>query len=178
MMHKGQTHANNVPVWHHLLRVSKRLEVVLNETKEGTPKERKNIVLSALGHDLLEDTKAEKKEIEKIFGSTGLQLILGMTNELGDSDVKPYVQKMKNSPEEVRLIKLADLCDNLTSVGHNMAVLGKKWTEEYFLPIVTPMRAMILKSKFDKYYKTSETLKIIMETAWSVLQEEVKGYKK
>jgi (p)ppGpp synthase/HD superfamily hydrolase len=114
-MHKGQFRAGKVPVWQHLLRVSETLAHVLSHTKEGTPAQRQIISIAALGHDLLEDTKATKAQIKNIFGERGFSLIEGMTNVHGDSNHAPYIRAMKGASEEVRLIKLADLYDNVSS---------------------------------------------------------------
>ncbi|MBI5153234.1 MAG: HD domain-containing protein [Parcubacteria group bacterium] len=151
--HRGQKRAGGMPVWHHLLRVSQLLEYVLTLTNEGTPKERSLIVLSALGHDLLEDTKAKEDEISVLFGKEGLKLIKGMTNTLGDRDHGPYVQHMVETEEAIRLIKLSDLYDNITSVTYNLTLLGEKWTTSFFLPIVIPMHQAVKTTKFPHYKK-------------------------
>lgn len=174
--HGTQVHANNVPVWHHIERVSKRLEYFFNLYQEGDVKSREIIVCSALGHDLLEDTKVDKKEILELFGDKGLELIMGMTNEWGDDDVVPYVEKVRNGLEEVRLIKLSDLCDNITAVSYNIAVLSPKWTKEKFLPIVTPMKEAVLLTPFNKYPKTADALKLVLNAAFIGLQQEINRF--
>lgn len=176
--HAGQCHANDVPVWHHLARVSKRLEFILEHTQEGSVDERKTLVVAALGHDLLEDTKVSEREVEKVFGKQGLQFILGMTNTWGDDNVAPYVEKVSRASEEVRLIKLADLCDNITSVTYNLAVLGEKWTNSYFLPIVTPMKEAVVKTSFEKYKKAGEGLVLMVNAAFSLLKDELSRWGK
>lgn len=172
--HDGQYHANKVLVWHHLLRVSKRLEFILDNNKEGSVEERRGIVVASLGHDLLEDTKAPIEEVKDIFGDIGLGYIQGMTNTWGGSDLAPYVGKVVNSSEEIRLIKLADLFDNMTSVTYNLSALGKEWIGSYFLPVVTPMKEAVLKTSFNKYSKSGEVLKFMVESAFCVLLDEFK----
>jgi (p)ppGpp synthase/HD superfamily hydrolase len=175
--HFGQTHANNVPVWHHLERVSSRLKYLLDIYNEGEIEERNKIILSALGHDVLEDTNVTKEEIISSFANRGYEIIFGMTNESGDNDVRPYVKKVTNSEEAVRLIKLSDLLDNITSVTYNIAVLTPKWVDEYFLPIVTPMKVSVLTTSFDKYPKTGEYLKLSVECAYKILLDELNRFK-
>lgn len=175
--HKGQTHANEVPVSYHLARVSRRLEYYLNHFNEGTPEERKLISISALGHDLLEDTKATEKEIKNIFGEDGLKLIKGMTNEEGDEDVTKYVKKMAQQPEEVRLIKLSDLFDNINSVTVTFKVLGNDWINTFFLRVVTPMMNEVTKTTFTKYPKTAEHFKTLVIQSHALLLEIVEGFK-
>lgn len=175
--HLGQRHANNVPVWHHLERVSSRLKYLLNIYNEGEVEERNNIIISALGHDVLEDTKVTKEEIVSCFTDRGYEIIFGMTNEWGDNDVRPYVEKVANSEEVVRLVKLSDLLDNITSVTYNIAILSPKWVHEYFLPIVTPMKIAVLTTSFNTYPKTGEYLKLSVECAYNVLIDELNRFK-
>lgn len=175
--HSGQTHANNVPVWHHLVRVSSRLKYLLDIYNEGIIEERNKIILSALGHDILEDTKVTKEEVVSSFGIRGYEIIFGMTNEWGDDDVTPYVKKVSESEEAVRLIKLSDLLDNITSVTYNIAVLTPKWVNEYFLPIVTPMKISVLTTSFDTYPKTGDHLQLSVECAYKTLLDELNRFK-
>ncbi len=176
--HAGQFRANRVPAWHHLARVSETLAHVLKETQEGSAQERFLISLAALGHDLLEDTDAKKSEIEKIFGVRGLELIKGMTNWWGDKEKPRYIRQVTRAEEAVRLVKLADLYDNITSVTYNLKILGVRWTTSYFLPIVTPMRRVIVKTKFRRYRKTAKILIFFANTAACLLDEEVKRLRK
>lgn len=175
--HRGQTQANDVPVWYHLTRVSRRLDYFLHHFNEGSLEERKIITRAALGHDLLEDTTATLPEIEKIFGASGMKLIQGMTNEEGDEDVTKYVQKMATESEDVRLIKLSDLFDNITSVTVNFSVLGDEWIRSFFLRIVSPMVEVVTKTEFKKYPKTGEHLKLLVTQSHDLLLEIVEGFK-
>ncbi len=171
--HAGQFRDNGLPAWHHLLRVSRILSHTLEETKEGTPEERNNLPLAALGHDIFEDTKATEAEIQTIFGNRGLVLIQGMTNWWGDGEKPKYIKQICASEEAVRLIKLADLCDNYTSVVYNIKSLGVKWSTSYFLPIVRPMREAIIKTRFKKFKKSSEILIPAIHRASLLLEEEI-----
>lgn len=161
------------PPWHHLDRVSKLLELVLEESGEGSPEERETIALSALGHDALEDTPVTKDEIVAVFGARGLALIEGMTNRLGDDHPAEYVAQVAASEEAVRLIKLSDLYDNCASVTFNITRLGVEWTEGYFLPIVRPMIATIVETDFPTYPKSSGRLKEMVKATQAILLEAV-----
>lgn len=174
--HKGQVRAGDVPAWFHLARVSNLLEHVLGITKEGSFDERQTIFISALGHDVIEDTNVTEKEVRNVFGNNGLKLIKGMTNQFGDDNVGPYVRSITRSLEEVRLIKLSDLYDNITSVIYNLHVLGLKWTKSYFLPIVTPMRKAIVKTRFRKFKKTGKLLISMVNSSADLLESEIKRY--
>jgi (p)ppGpp synthase/HD superfamily hydrolase len=172
--HRGQFRAGKVPVWHHLLRVSDLLRLTLSDMKEGTPKERRIIALAALGHDLLEDTKATDKEIATVFTKRGLELIHGMTNPHGDADHGPYIRAMASAEEAVRLIKLSDLYDNFTSVVHMLPTVGAQWTNSFFLPITMPMHAAIKKTTFTEYPKTAEHLIRLVDSSVQLLESELR----
>lgn len=174
--HAGQMHANNVPVTHHLARVSECLLYFLNLNREGTVRERAIISLAALGHDILEDTEVKPDEVKNVFGEKCFKLIWGSTNEWGDQDISPYVRKVTAASEEVRLIKLADLADNITSVAYNIAVLGIEWTTSYFLPIVTPMKEAVRRTSFRRYQKTAQDLICIIDLYYGVLLTELERF--
>lgn len=177
-VHAGQTRADgSVPAWHHLDRVSRLLEQVLAEAAEGTADDRDAICLAGLGHDSLEDTDVTEAELEKAFGKRGLELIVGMTNRLGDDDVAPYVRQVAAAEEGVRLIKLSDLYDNLTSVTFCLFVLKTTWAEEWFLPIVEPMIAAVMPTTFTAYPVAAERLKGMVRTSHAMLKDEIARYK-
>lgn len=156
--HDGQYRAHKTPTWHHLVRASSILQSVLTSTLEGSNQTNTVMVKAALGHDLLEDTKATHTEIEEIFGAAGLDLIIALTNENGDSDHRAYIDRMAAASEEARLIKLADLFENYTSAQYGLDELGVDWLHDFFLPIVEPMRIGIDSSKFKKYPRTARRL--------------------
>ncbi|HEY9842936.1 MAG: hypothetical protein ACAI44_33455 [Candidatus Sericytochromatia bacterium] len=172
LKHAGQYHANHLPVWHHLARVSERLTQLLELHQEGDSEQRALISLAALGHDLFEDTDVAEEDVIAVFGPDGYRLIAGMTNEHGDESIEPYVQKMAQEPEAVRLIKLADLCDNVTSVTYNLISLGPRWAREFFLPIVHPMIEMILSAEFTLYARSAQELKSYLRASYALLELE------
>ena len=114
-----------------------------------------------------------EKEVLVVFGARGLTLIRGMTNWWGDKEKPRYIKQICASEEAVRLIKLADLCDNYTSVVYNIKSLGVPWTKFYFLPIVSPMREAISKTTFRTYKKSAEILLRAIHRAALLLEEEV-----
>lgn len=174
--HKGQVRAGNVPAWHHLARVSDLLGSVLEKNKEADKKERFLIAVAALGHDVLEDTAATEEEVAAVFGARGAEIVKGMTNRLGDEHVGPYVAQVTDSEEAVRLVKLSDLYDNHISVVYNLHILGLEWTRSYFLPIVTPMRLAVTKTKFKIFKKTAADLILLVNSASFLLKTEIERY--
>jgi len=174
--HAGQVRAGDTPTWYHLARVSYSLEILLEKYQEGTKEEQSIIPLAALGHDVLEDTDATHDEVRSVFGARGLELIVGMTNEWGDEDVKPYVEKVSNAEEAIRLIKLSDLYDNISNSTYCMSLLGREWAVSFFLPIVTPMRESIIKTGFSTYARTAGEFKSMVEHASLLLDSEIERF--
>lgn len=175
--HAGQFRAGGVPAWHHLARVSQTLATLLQRTKEGTRSEREHIIVAALGHDVLEDTAATERDVVAVFGDRSTELVRGMTNTWGDDHTKPYERQIVQSEEAVRLIKLADLYDNYTSVTHHVRELGTTWTKTWFLPIVAPMYRAVSKTKFVVYPNTAGMLIAMVSVASELLQGELRRTK-
>lgn len=178
MKHADQWRADGtVPVWLHLARVAGYLSEVLEATGEGTAEERREIALAGYGHDTLEDTDVTEDELRESFGPRGLELIKGMTNEIGDHDVGPYVEQVCAAEEGVRLIKLSDLYDNCTSVTYTLFTLGTEWADGYFLPIVEPMIGKIMDTEFATYPKAAARLKDMVRASYATLKAEVERYR-
>lgn len=135
------------------------------------------IECAALGHDLLEDSPISAGEIESKFSKAVLRLIQELTNTEGDSHTKAYVRQMVGASEEARLIKYADLCDNILHVSYSVHMLGKKWLNDYFLPIVDPMRRVLDKTRFNKYPKTAAHLRQMAAFARAQLSESARQFK-
>lgn len=176
-MHAGQLRAGNVPVWHHLARVSRTLEVVLANTQEGTKEERQAIVLAGFGHDALEDTDVIDEQIIAVSNERALALIKGMTNTEGDDHQTKYVEQVTTADEGTRLIKLSDLYDNLSGATFNMSELGVEWQKTYFLPIVEPMISALLPTSFTHFPDAAERLKGQVIVAYDRIKEEITRFK-
>lgn len=174
--HAGQFRAGNVPMWHHVARVSALLETMLGYTKEGDKDMRRDIMLAGLGHDLLEDTDATTKEIVEVFGKRPYAMIYDLTNEWGDEYPEPYVAKMTAAREESRLVKLSDLFDNVTHGTAHLRELGKTWATDFFLPIMAPMHKAMMKTEFTAYPKTAQELTHLVEAAIAMFDRELEYY--
>ena len=77
-----------------------------------------------------------------------------MTNEQSDTHTDIYVQKICRAKEEIRLIKLADLCDNYSSIVYRALENNPQFLKEKILPIMEPMYQEIITTSFVKYPKT------------------------
>lgn len=171
--HSGQERAGGVPAWHHVVRVGQLLNITLTKNSEVTPSMLGSVTLAGYGHDLLEDTSATKEEIIAIAGEAAYELIFELTNEWGDEDVMPYVDKMIRASEEARLIKLADLYDNMTNVTYTIPLLGTSWVHSFFLPTVVPMFKEMSMAKFELCSRTGSELQSLAQISYEQLLGEL-----
>jgi len=110
-----------------------------------------NIITATILHDTLEDTDLSSKKIQNIFGLKVLGLVLSVTRPHPPNETEK--QKRRNKPvcfkkilksnKQIRLIKTADMLDNMRSWPYITKInpLYKKlprWVneaEQYYLPI-------------------------------------------
>lgn len=177
--HAGQVRAGDIPYYEHCFSVAKAVEQALSEEGQVDANRLRRMILAAKGHDLYEDTDIPSETVVNRYGKDVHDLIKELTNVEGDDDVKDYVEKMKSASEEAKLIKLADLLDNYRSVQNNIAELGRKWIEGWFLKIVEPMYAEMHSVKFSEFPKAAEHLLHSVEKEREALlqklQEEYNG---
>ncbi len=174
--HAGQMRAGNVPAWHHIVRVARLASAAIEQTGEGSEETQKDFFYAGIGHDLFEDTDASDDEVRELFGEIAYGWIQELTNSWGDDNVAPYVEKVLNGSEEARLIKLADLYDNISNVTYNISLLGLDWVHSYFLPVIEPMYSKIINSSFTQYSQTCDTLKPLVRYAHLILEKEVENF--
>jgi len=162
--HENQSRNNGrVPYWTHLLAVAQNLDWALELTGElNDEATREDLYLAALGHDLYEDTAVQPIDVRLQFGERVDAWVQGMTNQGGDQDRAAYVARMASAPEEVRLLKLADLLENTTSCSYAIHDMGVEWMNKTFVPIVTEMRAALERSSFTKYKATADLLQSLL----------------
>jgi len=157
--HQRQTRNNGrVPYWMHVQSVAQILEWVIERDDEiGDSMLREDLFLAALGHDLYEDTEVTSSSIRERFGERVDGWIRALTND-GDQDRAAYLDRILAAPEEVKLIKLADLLDNTASVAYGIHDLGVKWTGGTFLVIASEMGAVMRAARFERYPRTADAL--------------------
>jgi hypothetical protein len=103
-----------VPYWIHTQGVADTIRCAIEAGGEIDPGGglADDLFLAAQAHDLLEDTDVGAGELRARFGERVAAWAEGMTNRAGDHDRAAYLAQMRAAPEEVRLIKLADLTDS------------------------------------------------------------------
>jgi len=75
-----------------------------------------NILAAALLHDTIEDTTTDYDEVQEEFGPAIASLVAALTKDMRlpeDRREKEYMKQLKSAPWEARLVKLADVYDNL-----------------------------------------------------------------
>jgi len=174
--HAGQwRNRGRIPYWHHCVSVEEILQGALELGREIRTSGAvwQDLRLAALGHDLYEDTAVRPADIRKRFGPRVDAWIRGMTNEGGDRDRAAYVRRMRSAPEEVVLIKLADLTENSLSVAYGINDLGMRWIRRFFLPIVREMVPIVTARRFRHYPRTARVLKDRLAFAGKRLAENI-----
>lgn len=159
--HSAQSrNGGRVPYAAHVLSVAEILRDALEVTGEliADPDLALDMYLAALGHDLYEDTSVEPADIRRQFGPRVDEFIEGMTNRAGDNSRADYVTRMKTAKEAVRLIKVADLVDNVTSCAYGIHDLGHQWVRDTFLPIASEMSSTVSSVEYAGLPRTATIL--------------------
>ena len=109
-LHQHQVRKDSVtPYISHLSRVSYILTNVFG-CKDPV------VIAAGILHDAIEDTTADFDEIAEATSLEVAQLVSALTKDMRIPEVRReevYDQQMKQAPWQVRLIKLADVYDNL-----------------------------------------------------------------
>lgn len=169
----GQKRRDGTSNAQHAKRVRTVLLSALAQTQER-PADALPIECGALGHDLLEDSPVDRVELQALVGDEAYAYIVEMTNTDGDGHTEGYVRQMVAASEEARLIKYADLTDNLFHASYQAKGLGNDWMRNFFLPIVDPMREALSHTTFLRYPKTAALLRRCVELARAHLAESMK----
>ncbi|MGN0250874.1 MAG: HD domain-containing protein [Oliverpabstia sp.] len=119
--HKGQTRIGGDPYISHPIAVAK----IVKEQGYGT-----DYQITALFHDLLEDTDASEEEIRQLGGPEVLEAVRLLTKQPG-CIMSEYVQGILSNPI-ARAVKAADRLHNLRSAF----VAGEDFKRKYILETV------------------------------------------
>jgi len=166
-----------IPYWHHCLSTAEILDDAIcrmNEFEDASVAT--DLYLAALGHDLYEDTQVDPTEIKKTFGSRVDEWIRFLTNEEGDDVRENYIHKIGSAPEEVKLIKLADVTDNTLSCAYGLHDLGAEWVRTKYMPHMEEMRGVITVDRFQTYIRTATLLLQNLQFARERLENNLKKW--
>jgi hypothetical protein len=73
------------------------------------------LIAAALLHDVIEDTQTTIREVKDEFGEGIGKLVDGMTMWPGSETPEVYLKRVSRGPRELRIVKCADMLDNLRS---------------------------------------------------------------
>ena len=173
--HKTQyRNKDKVPYIEHLIGVRSILSSVLEITGECTDEALlKDMLDSALGHDLIEDTEVSKDEIVKIADERVLHFIEELSNPVDDAHTDEYMRQLSEASEEARIIKYCDLLENTTSVCYGLQDLGVDWFHGFYEPILKNTTDNLADTEFIKYPNTAELLRSMLEVSTKLVYNKI-----
>lgn len=138
-VHQFQLRNDGTPYFWHPTRVTR---ILLDELGIKEP----DVLVAALLHDTLEDSDILNPEVlEYNFGPYVSFMVETLTKEIRVEDGplreqidKEYVERLKQSPEDCRIIKLADRLDNFRCLEFNLKRNPYKYvkeTSEHYMPM-------------------------------------------
>ena len=108
----------NIPYAIHPIRVA-----LILRSAGFSESEHENLMIAALCHDLIEDTKTTFEEISNQFGKN-VALIVSELSKPDNKDKDEWIESFDKMSNEAKIIKMADRIDNL------MDIPSSKWTRD------------------------------------------------
>jgi GTP diphosphokinase / guanosine-3',5'-bis(diphosphate) 3'-diphosphatase len=112
LKHREQKMADGVtPYFSHVVRVTWILRDLFGVHDQ-------DVIIATILHDVVEDTPTTEAEIAAEFGATAARYVGLLTKDESlpkKRREREYDEKLKNAPEIVKVAKLADIYDNLSS---------------------------------------------------------------
>lgn len=128
------------PYWHHLKEVADKVQTLSVPDR---------VIQAAWLHDVLEDTSVEFLELREEFGEGVAQLVLWLTDaytskEYGNRRERKRLERMrfKKAQYNAKVIKLADLISNTSSIVERDPEFAKVYLEEKRLLLEEAMSDM------------------------------------
>ncbi len=148
-VHQFQQRNDGTPWFWHPTRVTKILLNELNITDT-------DLLVASLLHDTLEDSDILTPEvIDYNFGAYVSFLVETLTKEIRIEDGplreqidREYVERLRHSPEECKIIKLSDRLDNMRCLEFNLKRNPYKYvkeTSEHYIPMAEEAENLHLK---------------------------------
>jgi (p)ppGpp synthase/HD superfamily hydrolase len=132
LKHAGQVRHGGDAVISHVLRVARAAEQYADEHKMRA-KQEKILVVSALLHDILENTQTSTEEVANLFGSEITGIIQALSHRSRTEPEEDYLRRVKNAGRMALLVKRFDRLDNVRSLPkENLAKYRSvlpKWRE-------------------------------------------------
>ncbi len=148
-VHQFQQRNDGTPYFWHPSRVAK---ILLDELGIADA----DLLCAALLHDALEDSDILTPEVISYnFGEYVAYIVDTLTKEIGIKDGplrekidQEYVQRLQNSTDDCRIVKLADRLDNLRCIQFNLKRNPYKYVKEtidYYVPMAEKSENLHLK---------------------------------
>jgi (p)ppGpp synthase/HD superfamily hydrolase len=118
----------------------------------------KTLYRAALGHDLFEDTKVDRNEVEKNWGKETVMLIDALTNVKGDKNTSEYAENLSKAEEDVRLVKLADILSNINNSLREFGIQKREFLEGFWIPLLDQYNDKLLPVPWKKYKNIASSL--------------------
>lgn len=91
------------------------------------------MIAAAYCHDILEDTRIQDWEIGSALNDTVMNYVQWITKDKKETRKETldlYNHKLAGAPDEVKLIKLADIYSNLKTIAERDAAFAKQYFQE------------------------------------------------
>ncbi|WP_448584272.1 RelA/SpoT family protein [Thermocrinis sp.] len=150
--HAGQKRASGEPYVIHPLEVA----VIVAEMGLG-----KDSIISALLHDVLEDTQTSYEEIKELFGETVANIVDGVTKigkykfkDVSSERVENYRKLLLATARDIRvlLVKLADRLHNMRTLQHlpkEKQIRIARETMEIYVPLANRLGIWQIKTELE-----------------------------
>jgi (p)ppGpp synthase/HD superfamily hydrolase len=129
----NQKYDNLYPYYYHLKMVLEKAEYFYENT--NISREEFNIIcITALGHDLIEDTRMTYNDVLELFGKQIADCIFTCTELRGKNRAErhgPEYMKLLKEDRLGRFVKLSDICANMTMGKKTGSSMLKKYQKEY-----------------------------------------------
>ena len=181
--HAGQKRASGEPYVIH------PLEVAIITAEMGLGKE---AIISALLHDVLEDTQTSYEEIKRLFGTVVADIVEGVTKigkykfkDVGSERAENYRKLLLATAKDLRvlLVKLADRLHNMRTLQHlpkEKQIRIAKETLEIYVPLANRLGIWRIKTELEDlcfmflYPKEYEKVKEFIKENKEKLEEYLK----
>jgi len=128
--HAGQVRPGGESQFAHILRVVKlvaeylMLHDMMNTCGAGT------FMVSAILHDVLEDTSTTKQEIAEKFGNEVAKIVQALSHESEEEPDEAYLRRVTNGGMVAIIVKRCDRLDNLRTLTNTPPEFRAKKCEE------------------------------------------------
>lgn len=157
--HEGQTRQGGSPYIIHPIRMANILM-----TEWGLRDA--DALAATMLHDVVEDTPTTIKEVKDVFGEAIGRLVDGMTMWKGSETYELYCKRLARGSETLRIIKCADVLDNLRSWHEveTFEAFPRWWRQvnDWILPIAD-----------NTYEPAAASLRLLLNDGWFLKMAEM-----